>query len=123
MIRFACICALVISAGAAHAQSVKLAGHEINVLLSGNTVVGKWDGASYRQYFDPDGSTIYAQEEARSARGEWRVEGEEYQSLWAGDAAWEGWFVMEYAGAWYWVSKTTPPTPFEVVAGKHLIAE
>lgn len=122
MIRYACICALVLSAGVGHAQSVKLAAHEITVLLSGNTAVGKWNGVSYRQYFDPDGSTIYAQEKTPSARGEWRVEEEECQSLWGG-AAWEGWFVMEYAGGWYWVGKTTPPTPFEVVAGEQLIAE
>lgn len=123
MIRFACVCALVLFAGVAQAQSVKLAAHEITTLLSGNTAVGKWNGASYRQYFGPDGSTIYAQDKVRSARGAWRVEGDEYQSTWEGDAAWEGWFVMEYAGEWYWVSKTTPPTPFEVVAGEQLIAE
>lgn len=121
--RFACICALVLSAGAAHAQSVKLAAHEITVLLSGNTAVGKWDGISYRQYFDPDGTTIYAQVGTRSARGQWRVEGDEYQSIWPSDPEWEGWFVMEYAGDWFWVSKTTPPTPFKIVKGEKLISE
>jgi hypothetical protein len=30
---------------------------------------------------------------------------------------------MEYAGDWYWVSKTTPPTPFEIVEGQQLVAE
>lgn len=110
-------------AGMAHAQSVKLAAHEITVLLSGNTAVGKWNGVSYRQYFDPDGSTIYAQEGTRSAQGEWRVQGEEYQSIWPREAEWHGWFVMEYAGDWYWVSKTTPPTSFKVIEGEHLFAE
>ena len=70
-----------------------------------------------RQYFDPDGSTIYAQENARSTLGQWRVEGEEFQSLWPSNNDWEGWFVMEFAGDFYWVSKTTPPTPFEVLEG------
>lgn len=105
------------------AQSVKLQGHEIDALLSGNTAVGVWEGARYRQYFDPDGSTIYAQEGARSAVGEWRIDEDEYQSLWQGDADWEGWFVMEYAGAYYWVSKSTPPTPFRVEEGQHLVGE
>lgn len=123
MMQLACICALVLSAGAAHAQSIKLATHEITVLLSGNTAVGKWDGISYRQYFDPDGTTIYAQDGARSARGQWRVEGDEYQSIWPNDPEWEGWFVMEYAGDWFWVSKTTPPTPFKIVIGEKLISE
>lgn len=107
------------------AQSVKLKAHEIEVLLSGNTAVGKWEGARYRQYFASDGSTIYAQEDARSTLGQWRInaENDEYQSIWPRDADWEGWYVMEYAGAYYWVSKKTPPTPFKVVQGEQLVAE
>lgn len=121
MIRFAL--SIAVFAGAAEAQSVKLSGEEIDILLSGNTAVGLWEGISYRQYFGKDGATIFAQENARSARGEWRIEGEEFQSLWPGDTDWEGWFVMEYAGQWFWVSKATPPTPFEVLDGEQLIAE
>ena len=121
MIRFAL--ALLLTATPVTAQSVKLQEHEITALLSGNTAVGLWEGAPYRQYFGPDGSTIYAQEGARSALGEWRVQDGEYQSLWPGDAEWEGWFVMEYAGDFFWVSKTTPPTPFAVVEGQQLVAE
>ena len=121
MIRFAAAFALL--ATPVTAQSVKLQEHEITALLSGNTAVGVWEGSNYRQYFDPDGTTIYAQEGARSARGEWRVQEGEYQSIWPGDADWEGWFVMEYAGAYYWVSKSTPPTPFRVLEGEQLVAE
>ncbi|MEP4194868.1 MAG: hypothetical protein ABJL99_04445 [Aliishimia sp.] len=121
MIRF--VLTLAILAGAAEAQSVKLRGDEINILLSGNTAVGLWDGTPYRQYFDADGTTIFAQPNARPARGEWRVEDEEYQSRWLGDTDWEGWFVMEFGGDWYWVSKTTPPTPFEVFDGEQLVAK
>lgn len=107
------------------AQSVKLSANEIEILLSGNTAVGLWDGISYRQYFDPDGSTIFAQDGARSALGKWRVNAEvdEFQSLWPGDADWQGWFVMEFAGDWYWVSKTTPPVSFEMREGQQLVAE
>lgn len=107
-------------ASVATAQSVKLSGNEINVLLSGNTAVGHWDGVSYRQYFGPDGVTILTREGTRSARGEWRVQDDEYQSIWPDEADWEGWFVMEYAGDWFWVSKTTPPTSFEMIEGKQL---
>jgi hypothetical protein len=121
MIRFAL--ALSVCAGAAQAQAVKLRGDEIGFLLTGNTAVGLWEGNAYRQYFDPDGSTIYAQEGARSARGTWRVEGEEYQSRWPDDTEWEGWFVMEYAGQWFWASKKTPPTPFDVIEGQQLVAQ
>ncbi|WP_420860430.1 hypothetical protein [Algirhabdus cladophorae] len=112
-------------ASTASAQSVKLEGHEIDALLKGNTAIGRWDGANYRQYFDADGSTIYAQEGARSTLGQWRVDADrqEYQSIWPNDAEWEGWFVMEWAGDFYWVSKSTPPTPFEVVEGQQLLFE
>ncbi|WP_299969279.1 hypothetical protein [uncultured Roseobacter sp.] len=123
MIRRAFLVGLLTLALPAHAQSVKLQAHEIDALLSGNTAIGKWDGASYRQYFDADGTTIYAQQGARSARGEWRIDAEkdEYQSIWPRDADWEGWFVMEWAGTFYWVSKKTPPTPFELVEGEQLV--
>lgn len=105
------------------AQSVKLKTAEIAELLTGNTAVGAWQGVKYRQYFDTDGSTIYAQEGSRSTRGDWRidVERDEYQSIWARDAVWEGWYVMEYLGTYYWVSKSTPPTLFKVVKGQQLI--
>lgn len=121
MIRFALIFALL--AGSTEAQSVKLRGAEIEILLSGNTAVGVWDGIGYRQYFGTDGITIFAQDNARSARGDWRVEGEEYQSRWPGNTEWKGRFVMEYGGQWFWVSKSTPPTPFEVRDGNHLVAQ
>ena len=105
------------------AQSVKLSADQISELLTGNTAIGKWEGNRYRQYFGADGVTIYAQEGSRSARGEWRIDKEfdEYQSIWPNDSDWEGWFVMEYAGAFYWVSKSTPPTPFRVEQGQQLV--
>ena len=109
----------------ASAQSVKLQGYEIRALLTGNTAVGRWEGEKYRQFFGDDGVTIYAQEGARFTRGEWRVDDElqEYQSIWPNDADWEGWFVMEFDGTFYWVSKPTPPTPFEILEGQQLVAE
>lgn len=105
------------------AQAVKLSGYEIRALLNGNTAIGRWEGTPYRQFFGRDGVTIFAQEGARSARGKWRVDDEarEYQSLWPGDTDWEGWFVMEYGGTFYWVSKQTPPTPFEMLDGERLV--
>lgn len=107
------------------AQAVKLSGAEIRDLLTGNTAVGRWEGASYRQFFGADGVTIFAQDGARSARGNWRVDDTslEYQSIWPGDDTWEGWFVMAYGGTYYWVSRATPPTPFQVLEGQQLLAE
>jgi hypothetical protein len=118
-----CAVALTVFAAAAEAQSVKLRGDEIVILLSGNTAVGMWDGHAYRQYFDADGTTVFADGEAPSSCGTWRVEGDEYQSIEGVDADWEGRFVMEYGGQWFWVSKTVPPTPFEVIEGNTLVAE
>lgn len=114
---------VAIFTGPVQAQSVKLLASEIEILLSGNTAVGMWDGIAYRQYFAPDGSTIFAQNGARSALGQWRVDlsADTFQSLWPGDADWEGWFVMEFAGDWYWVSKTTPPVPFEMLDGQQVL--
>lgn len=107
------------------AQAEKLSGDEIRALLTGNTAIGRWEGAKYRQYFGADGVTIYAQAGARSARGEWRVDdaAQEYQSIWPGDTAWEGWFIMEFGDTYYWVSKQTPPTPFQILDGEKLVAE
>ena len=112
-------------AGPLWAQSVKLPADDIVKLLSGNTAVGNWQGKRYRQFFDPDGTTLYAQEGSRTARGTWRVDPEtnEYQSIWPGDADWDGWFVMKYDGGFYWVSKTTPPTPFSFTEGQKLVSE
>ena len=120
----ALICGLAVAATGAAAQSVKLKSAEIADLLTGNTAVGTWQGAPYRQYFSEDGSTIYAQKDSRSALGKWRIDTErdEYQSIWARDTVWEGWYVMEYLGTYFWVSKSTPPTPFKVVQGQKLVA-
>lgn len=123
MIRILATLAALLLAAPASAQAVKLTGDEIRALLTGNTAVGRWEGVPYRQFFGADGVTLFAQEGARTARGEWRVDdaAQEYQSLWPGDAEWEGWFVMSYGGGHYWVSRATPPTRFEVVAGEALV--
>lgn len=109
----------------ASAQAVKLKAHEIVALLSGNTAVGTWEGVAYRQFFGADGQTIFAQAGTRSQLGQWRVDAQrdEYQSLWPRDADWEGWFVMEWAGEFFWVSKSTPPTPFRIEDGQQLVVE
>ncbi len=119
------VAALALTATALQAQAVKLNGDDIRALLTGRTAIGRWAGSNYRQYFDADGVTIYAQQGARSARGEWRVDDDlqEYQSIWPGDDGWEGWFVMAFGDTYYWVSKSTPPTPFQMRDGQQLVFE
>jgi len=123
LIRVFILAVVVAFAAPAAAQSVKLTADQITELLTGNTAIGKWEGNRYRQFFGSDGVTIYAQEGSRSTRGEWRVDAasDEYQSIWPNDAEWEGWVVIEYAGAYYWASKKTPPTPFRVEEGEKLV--
>ena len=115
----------LLTAITAQAQAVKLSGDDIRELLAGNTAIGRWDGTKFRQYFGVDGVTIYAQDGSRPTRGEWRVDDklQEYQSIWPGDAELQGWFVMEFGDTFYWVSKSTPPTPFQVLDGQQLGAE
>lgn len=104
--------------------AVQLDAAEVTALLTGNTAVGVWEGTPYRQHFDETGVTLFAQPEARTTRGEWRVDPEtdEYQSIWPGETEWEGWIVMIWMDEYYWLSRTTPPTPFEVVEGEQLVA-
>jgi hypothetical protein len=106
----------------AAAQSVKLTADEMSALLTGNTAVGLWNGTPYRQYFGADGATIYAQKNTKSAFGKWRIDAneDEYQSIWPSDDEWEGWYIMEYSKAYYWVSKSTPPTLFRIEEGQQL---
>ena len=120
-----CLALWALNPQGAQAQSVKLKPDEIRALLTGNTAIGRWAGSNYRQFFGADVVTIFAQEGARSARGQWRVEDtrQEFQSIWPGDTEWEGWFVMEYGGTFYWVSRATPPTPFRVVEGQQLVKD
>ena len=114
--------ALTLLATTANAQAVKLQDHEISALLRGNTAYGNMDGVGYRHYFAPDGSSLYAPQGAEETAGDWRVQDGELQSRHAG-GDWQGRFVMEYAGDFYWVSKTTPPTPFRVLDGQRMLPD
>ncbi len=53
-----------------------LPGEEVRRLLSGNTVEGGWgaEGSAYRQYFAPDGTTLYLGREGPERTGTWKVE-------------------------------------------------
>ena len=110
---------------AGHAQSVKLTSNQILELLSGKTVVGSWSGKDYRQYFDEDGSTTFLGKDNNKIIGKWKFDQntDELKSVLYEDQEWESWYVMEYTKDYYWVSKTTPPTQFEIENGKKLIWE
>lgn len=108
-----------------HTQSIKLTSNQIVDLLSGKTVVGSWSGEAYRQYFNQDGSTTFLSKDNNKIIGKWKVDQntDELKSVLFEDQEWGAWYIMEYAEDYYWVSKTTPPTQFEIEDGKKLIWE
>ena len=118
----ALILGLCTGSAIAQGQAEKLSGEQIRAVLTGNTALGRWDGVPYRRFFGPDGVTVWAQKDAQPVERTWRVDDrtQEYQSQRSGDLDWEGWFVMDYGRTLYWVSHSTPPTPFHVVPGKQL---
>ena len=61
-----------------------MTGAEIREAFSGNTIDGVWGAAetSYKQYFDPSGSTIYVQEGSRPSQGIWWTNRNRYCSNW-----------------------------------------
>ena len=100
-----------------------LTAREIDTLLSGKTAIGVWAGSEYRQYFNPDGSTIYAQYGSRSALGKWRVDAStnQYESWWE-TSGWESWGVTQENGTYYWTGNGEK-FAFEIVNGQQLIWE
>jgi len=95
--------------------------------LSGNTAIGRWIDHNYRQYFSEDGSTIYAQENARSSTGRWRVNKKRnhYESWWEQSDWGAGFSITLKDGVYYWVSSTgtTEPQAFTIVSGQQLVFE
>ena len=104
-----------------------LTAAEIKQLLSGNTAIGHWVDHNYRQYFSPDGSTIYAQENARSSTGRWRVNSStnQYESWWERAGWGAGYSILLKEGVFYWISSagSTEPQSFEMVPGSQLVAK
>ena len=111
---------LICSISSAKAEAVKLSGDEIRDLVSGNTASGRLDGEKYHQWFGSDNVTLRKTDGSTIMRGEWRVNDslQELQTLWAGEEMWTGRFIMEFGNTYYWVSKVTPPTPFQVLEGE-----
>jgi hypothetical protein len=109
--------------GTAVAQAVqdKLTPPEIEALLSGNTIVGTWSGTPYRQYYGPDGTTLYVPEGGRADEGRWRTNEEtgEYESWWRST----GWtpyaLVRTEEGEYAWINGDGLE-PFSVVPGRQI---
>jgi len=100
-----------------------LSAAEIQLLLNGNTAVGNWDDAKYRQFFDTNGMTIFAQEGTRSAVGRWRVDeqNDQYESWWE-MSGWSGYSIARDANDnLFWISSSLPPQQFDMLPGQQLV--
>ena len=61
-------------AAPAGAGERKLSAAEIEEALTGNTIEGDWAGRPYKSYFDPSGSTIYAEDGRQPSMGRWKAD-------------------------------------------------
>ena len=106
-------------------EAVVVSHEELQELLSGNTIVGEWFGNSYRQFFDSDGSTIYAQTGSQSSLGQWRVNPEtgDYESWWNSLAGWEVYQVTRIGDEFFWTGEGVVNEPFTIIEGQRLVEE
>ncbi len=78
---------------------------ELVQLLSGNSNDGVWEGRAYRQYFSPDGSTRYQEENSRPSSGSWKVnDSGEYCSIWPPSSRWVCYKLLIHGNDIYWQS-------------------
>lgn len=75
---------VLLIAGAASADPVKMTGAEITEALTGNSVKGVWGETAYTSTFDKNGTTVYTAEGKAPDTGTWRVKDDQYCSVWAG---------------------------------------
>ena len=115
------IAAPLVSAAPAGAEPGALSAAEIEALLSGNTIIGTWSGTPYRQYYAPDGSTLYVPEDGRADEGRWRTnpDTDDYESWWR-STGWTPYALVkteEDGHAWVNGDRFEP---FRVVPGKQI---
>lgn len=117
----AAMISLVLASSFAAADPTPLTAEEIRTLLSGNAAVGAWNGTPYRQYFDPDGSTVYLAEGGAPDPGKWRVEPStnKFESWW-GPGGWTPYEVSSDGDAYFWVTGSGSMQGFVVELGDTL---
>ncbi len=103
-----------------------VSGDELASALSGNTIIGNWVGEDYRQFYDPNGETIYlADGAANGSLGEWRVNVTtgQYESLWPPLPSWDAYEVFRDGDAWFWTGQGVELSPFTIVEGDQLAGD
>ena len=113
---------VVESSGASSGDLVLLDASEIEVLLSGNTIIGNWVGEDYEQFFASDGTTIYRPVGGQDSFGEWRVDNETglYESLWPPVPTWDAYEVHQEGETFFWTGQGVQLSPFTVSNGNLL---
>lgn len=104
----------------AQAAEETLNAPQIKTLLSGNTIEGKWDGTSYRSYYDPDGMTVYQADGGPQIKGKWRVDPntDQYESWWE-HTGWVNYTVLRTSTGYAW-QQDGGTQPFAVVQGRKI---
>ncbi|MEO0497547.1 MAG: hypothetical protein AAF141_09285 [Pseudomonadota bacterium] len=93
MIRFSI--ALLALSTTAFAQE-PLNGDAISRAISGNTAIATGArGTPWRQFFAADGSTRYYSGSRPASLGEWRIQGDQYCSLWPPSEKWDCYDVVQ----------------------------
>lgn len=118
--------ALVFAGLAGAGEERRLSAAEIKVMLSGKTAIGtgegEGEGRGYRQYFDPDGSTLYLPDGGRLDSGKWRTDNAKqlYCSWWE-RVGWSCYDLYETGeGQVLWRSPGGRDFPARLVEGKQL---
>ena len=112
---------VIYASATAMAAERKLSASEIQVFLSGNTAVSTGSGASYKQFFDPDGATLYLPEGGREDRGKWRADPakQQYCSWWE-RGGWSCYDMFETEDGIIWRSPGGRDYPARLLEGNRL---
>lgn len=93
---------LLVLSSSAMAQE-RLDGAAISATISGNTAIAtETSGTPWRQYFAPDGTTRYYSGSRPASLGEWRVENDQYCSLWPPAKSWDCYDVVQSGNSVVW---------------------
>ena len=102
------------------ADEQRLTQQQIEQVLSGNTAVGSFGSTTYRQYFAPDGETLYVPDGGQPDPGKWRAsEEDEYCSWWSTT----DWVCYEMTGEGdhvTWHAKDGSQSPAVIVEGRQI---
>lgn len=85
LLKASALIAILLSSLSLSAEPTTPSAQEFKQLLTGNSLVGKWEGRHYHQYFNADGTTIYKARNEEPSTGKWRIKsGGQFCSTWPG---------------------------------------